>query len=184
MKKLYQNLKQLVIANKRELSFIFLFIGIFVAAQSLYYLSRHISVPSAIQSVNTAVSAAVINIITPAEEVLAKGLNLQSSSGFSISVAWGCEGVEGIFLIVAALISFRMSLRLKLIGIATGTVFLVTLNIVRLVSLYYTIKYQPGLFDLMHIYIGQTFMIFFGVLFFVGWIWFCTIPENSSPTPS
>jgi len=176
MIKLYRNLKQLAIANKREVGFILLFIGIFSVEQSLYFFSRYISVPSAIQSVNTAVSAAIINVITPAEEVLSQGNTLQSSSGYMLNISWGCEGVEGIFLIIAALIAYRMSLRRKLIGIATGTAFILMINIVRLVSLYYTVKYQPRLFDLMHIYIGQTFIIFFGVIFFMFWILLGTEP--------
>lgn len=179
MKKIYYTLRRIISANKRELLFLLMFAGIFIVLQSLYYFSRHISLPHAIQSANTAVSAAIINLITPAEQVTADGMTLKSVSGYMLEIAWGCEGVEGISLVIAALIACTMSMRRKLIGIVTGTVFLVTLNLVRIVALYYTVKYYPPLFDLMHIYVGQTFIIFFGLLFFIAWTWYYATPEQA-----
>ena len=176
MRKLYYTVIRLVSANKRELLFLVMFAGIFTALQSLYYFSRHISLPLVIQSANTAVSAAIINLITPAEQVAAHGKTLQSASGYALEIAWGCEGVEGISLVIAALIACTMTVRRKLTGIVIGTVFLMILNLLRIVVLYYTVKYYPSLFDLMHIYVGQTFIIFFGLMFFIAWTWYYTAP--------
>ena len=179
MRKLYYTVGRLVSANKRELLFLVMFAGIFTVLQSLYFFSRHISLPFAIQSANTAVSAALINLITPAEQVAAHGKTLQSASGYMLEIAWGCEGVEGISLVIAALVACTMTVRRKLAGIVIGTVFLLVLNLIRIMALYYTVKYHPALFDLMHIYVGQTFIIFFGLMFFIAWTWYFAAPERA-----
>ena len=43
-------------------------------------------------------------------------------------------------------------------------------NLARTIGLYYTLKYRPDMFDLAHMYIGQTVIIFVGILFFMTWI--------------
>lgn len=96
-----------------------------------------------------------------------------------LEIAWGCEGVEGISLVIAALVACTMTVRRKLAGIVIGTVFLLVLNLIRIMALYYTVKYHPALFDLMHIYVGQTFIIFFGLMFFIAWTWYFAAPERA-----
>jgi exosortase/archaeosortase family protein len=58
----------------------------------------------------------------------------------------------------------------KVAGILAGSLVLYLANLVRITGLYYTLKYRPGLFDLAHVYIGQTFIICVGILFFLTWI--------------
>jgi len=115
------------------------------------------------------VSSRIINFITPAEKSFSRG-DMIGSGSFTIRIAQGCEGTEGILLIVAALCAFSIRMRDKIVGILVGSAVLYTANLVRIVVLYYTLKYRPHLFDLAHVYIGQTFIIFVGILFFMAWI--------------
>ena len=170
MKRLLSNIRVFFRRNRKECTFFIVFISIFIIAQSLYYFSRPLKVPDYIQITNARLSSAVINIITPKEETIIDGKNIMSGV-FLMKIAWGCEGVEGIFLIVAALTAYSMKRKWKVYGILAGTAFLYTLNIFRIIFLYYTAKYNPTLFDIMHVYVGQTFTIFFGVFFFVVWIY-------------
>lgn len=170
MKRLLANIRRFFRRNRKECTFFIVFIFIFIAAQSLYYFSRPLKVPFYIQITNARLSSVVINLITPKEETFIDGKNIKSG-GFSLGIAWGCEGVEGIFLIVAALTAYSIKRKWKLYGILAGTVFLYAMNIFRIIFLYYIVKYNPTLFDIMHVYVGQTFIIFFGVLFFVTWIY-------------
>ena len=170
MKRLFSNIRRFFRRNRKECTFFIVFISIFIAAQSLYYFSRPLKVPFYIQITNARLSSVVINLITPKEETFIDGMNIKSG-GFSVGIAWGCEGVEGIFLIVAALTAYSMKRKWKVYGILSGTALLYALNIFRIIFLYYTVKYNPTLFDIMHVYVGQTFTIFFGVLFFVTWIY-------------
>ena len=170
MKRLLYNVRCFFRYNSKELTFIIVFISIFIAAQSLYYFSKPLNVPVFFQKSNTWLSSVVINLITPKEKTFTEN-GFIKSGGFSMGIGWGCEGVEGIFLIIAAMIAYSMKLKWKLYGIMAGTVFLNVLNVIRIIVLYYTVKYQPSLFDIMHVYIGQTIIIFCGVLFFVVWIY-------------
>ncbi len=170
MKRLFKAVQRIYTQNRREIMFVLVFSLIFAAAQSLYFFSGRVKFPYYLQKGNAAVSAFVINIATPSENARVQGKTL-ASDGLALEIAWGCEGIEGIFLIVAALTAYTMRRRYKILGIVAGTIFLYWLNIARIVALYYTIKYNPALFDLMHMYVGQTFTIFFGVLFFFIWIY-------------
>ncbi len=175
---MFRVIKRIVMTNRLELRFVLLFILIFVAIQSLYYFSNSFKFPNKLQYVNALVSSTIINTVTPRENTTVEGRSLKSG-GVSIEIAWGCEGTEGIFIIIAAMSAYYMSIRKKILGILVGTVFLYCLNIVRIIALYYTMRHKPAMFEIMHMYIGQTFIIFFGVLFFVTWIHFF----SSTQTP-
>ena len=173
------NIKRFLNRNRKECTFFIIFISIFIALQSLYYFSRPLKVPSTLQNVNTRISSAVINLITPKEQTYAQGTAIKSRGNTLMSVAWGCEGTEGIFMLIAALMAYSMKRKWKLYGILAGTALLFFLNIFRLVILFYTLRFIPKLFDIMHVYVGQTFIIFFAVLFFVLWINAVTKRETS-----
>lgn len=184
MKRLFNAILRIFRQNRREIMFVLVFSLIFVAAQSLYFFSGKLKFPYYLQKGNAAVSALVINVFTPAENARVEGKTL-AADGMALEIAWGCEGIEGIFLIVAALTAYSMRRRHKILGIIAGTFFLYWLNIVRIVALYYTIKYNPALFDLMHMYVGQTFTIFFGVMFFIIWIYlFSSAAPAPAPAPA
>lgn len=169
MERLIHHLRRFYRSNRKEILFFVTFISIYVAAHSLYYFSKPLKIPFYLQSVNTRISSAVINVLAPKEATIAVGTAIKSG-GVSLSVGWGCEGIEGMFMIVAALAAFSMKRKWKMLGALAGIAMIFFLNILRLLLLYYTFKYKPQLFDLMHVYVGQTFIIFFAVLFFVLWI--------------
>jgi len=171
----FRRFKRLLHGYRREIRFVLIFVTVYTIAQSLYFFSRPLNIPTAFQELNARVSVLMVNLLHPQEEAIANGITI-SSGGFSLQISWGCEGIEGMFLIIAALTAFTMRRRDKYVGMVTGIVFLYVLNIIRIVILYFTVKYHPALFDIMHIYVGQTFIIFFGVLFFMVWAYFSS-PE-------
>lgn len=181
MKQLIFHLRRFFRSNRKEILFFVTFISIYVAAHSLYYFSKPLKIPFYLQSLNTQIGSAIINAIAPKEATVAVGTAIKSG-GVSMSVGWGCEGVEGMFMIIAALAAFTMKRKWKLYGALAGTALIFVLNIFRLLLLYYTFKYKPLLFDFMHVYVGQTFIIFFAVLFFVLWI--RTFANRQLPGPA
>ncbi len=86
--------------------------------------------------------------------------------GIRLSVLNGCEGFEGIFLIVAAILAFPAHWKEKLLGIAAGFLLMYGLNQVRILVLFYTLRYDRTWFNPLHGYIGPTFIIILGCLFF------------------
>lgn len=157
--------------NGREAKFFILFIVFFIAGQVAYYNIRHYSTPRLVHSINAVVSSHLINLIRPQEKTTVHDRVIRSGA-FQIRIATGCDGIEAFLLIAAALCAFPMGMGLKLSGVAVGTFVLYVCNLGRIIGLYFILKYKPHLFEVSHVYVGQTFIILVGVCFFVAWIGF------------
>ncbi len=110
----------------------------------------------------------VINLISPGERVSAQG-NRLISSYVRLSVLDGCEGTEVIFLLIAALLAFRSNWRHTLIGVGLGMSLVFILNVTRITSLYYALRFAKPWFDPLHVMIWPILIIMTVGLFFVWW---------------
>ncbi len=113
-------------------------------------------------------SAAIINYLQPDEMAIA-ARNVLSSHGASLEVVRGCDGAGTLFLLAAAIITFSASLNYKIFGLLTGIILLVTINLLRIIGLYFVMAYQGQWFTPIHTYFAPTFIIIIGCLFFAGW---------------
>lgn len=156
-------------SHKREIRFVLYFILFFFLLQIAHYSLKRYTSSLLVHKLNAEVSSKIINFITPAEKSFAQG-GIIGSDGFTIRIAQGCEGTEGILLIMAALGAFSMGIKQKISGMLVGFLIIYVSNLVRITALYYTLKYKPGMFDVIHVYVGQSFIIFIGVFFFIAWI--------------
>lgn len=166
----------------RDVRRVALFLMIFLALNFLYYLGRGGAVERVVLDVMTVIPAvALINTLTPAEQVVAEGHRLVAPQA-TLSVLGGCEGIESIFLVIAALGAFRLGWRATLLGMMVGTLFIYALNLLRIAGLYYVFRYQRDWFDIAHAYIGSTIIIVMGCLFFLFWVnW--SLSRHASRTP-
>ncbi len=156
-------------SHKRELRFFFLFIIFFVSGQLLYYAARPALDPYLVGLLTVKASSNIINIVTP-DEKTAVSEKMIHSGEFKLYLNDGCEGVDGIVLIVAALCAFPVGMKYKLSGIVAGSVIIYLANLSRIIMLYYALKYKNGFFEILHIYVGQVYIIFIGLIFFILWI--------------
>ena len=154
--------------NKPVLLFLTRFILLFVALMTIHFFTRLYTAYFLITKLNAGVSSQLINRVTPAEHTVVDGQVIRSGA-FSLTVARGCDGMDGILLVTAALLAFPMPWKRKWAGVGIGILLLYAMNLVRIVSLYYITKYRPDWFDLAHIYVWQTLTIFIGVIYFVWW---------------
>ena len=154
---------------REEIRFVLYFILVFLVLQIANYSIRSYTSPLLVHTLTAGVSSRIINFITPGEKSFARGAIIGSGT-FTIAIAQGCEGTEGILLVTAALCAFNMWIRWKIVGILVGSLVMYMANLARTIGLYYTLKYRPDMFDLAHMYIGQTVIIFVGILFFMTWI--------------
>lgn len=97
-----------------------------------------------------------------------------SSPMFSVNIIRGCDAVEAIALYVCAVLAFPLPFLKKLPGIIAGTLLLLILNLVRIVSLFLIGVYSPRLFGLIHLDVWQALFIFFAVLFWIFWLLWAT----------
>ena len=156
-------------SNATVIRFLVLFVVFLLTGHILLQVVyTHVS-PFLVDTLHVEAGAHIINIISSGEEVVARNGYIVSGNS-KMEIAKGCEGIEGILLIAAAMLAFPAGIRKKCIGLVLGILFIYVLNLARIVGLWFTFRYKPALFDIMHIYVGQTYIIFFSVLFFIWWL--------------
>src|SRR5581483_7868741 len=81
------------------------------------------------------------------------------AKGFSMEVRDGCNGVNVVILLWAAMLAYPSNLKWKLTGLVGGLAAIQLLNLFRLISLYYLGQYSPSLFQFAHLYLWETLII-------------------------
>ena len=99
---------------------------------------------------NARIGGALLRIF--GEEVTVEGFTI-STPHFTLGIMRGCDALQAsAFFAIGVLASpLRVPLRRRIVPIMIGTAGLLLLNIVRIVSLYYTGVYSRALFDVMHL---------------------------------
>lgn len=155
-------------SNVREIRFLIFFVAFLLAGHILLQLVYTRVYPILVNTLHAGVSAHLINIISRGEGAVVRNGNIVSDNS-TLGIAKGCEGIEGILIIIAAVCAFPAGVREKAFGLLAGVLLIYVLNLTRIVGLWFILRHKPALFDIMHIYVGQTYIIFFGFLFFVWW---------------
>ena len=91
------------------------------------------------------------------------------SSGFAVEMRDGCNAINVTILLWSAVLAFPASWRMKLAGMAAGTLILQAINIVRFISLYYLGQYSMRWFDFAHGYLWESMLILDTMVVF--WLW-------------
>ena len=115
---------------------------------------------------NAGVSATILRCL--GEEAAARETSV-ASPRFSIEIRRGCDAVEPSAVFLSAVLASPVSMWLKLPGMAAGTVVLMLVNLVRIVSLFYVGIIYPKAFHMMHVDVWQALFIFLALLFWVVW---------------
>jgi len=100
--------------------------------------------------------------------------SLITSPQFSVTIKNVCNGLEVTAIFFATVLGFPSSARSKLLGLAIGypTIFLV--NVVRIMVLFVLGFKIPGIFDDVHYYYAQAFVIIATVAVWMAWVALCT----------
>ena len=78
-------------------------------------------------------SAAIVHLFDPS--VISYGRVLQSAkTGFGVSIEPGCNGVEATIVLVAAMLAFPSSWKMKAWGIGLGFIAVQAVNLLRVVT--------------------------------------------------
>ncbi len=145
------------------------FLTVYCALYALFYVSRGGPVERLVIHDATVVPAAALaRLLDPATEARAMGNRIYSARG-SLVVQSGCEGVETLFLLWAAVAVFPAGLRAKCAGLAWGTLLVYGLNQVRLVALFLVSHHSKPVFEALHGYVAPTLIVLLVGAFFVAW---------------
>jgi exosortase family protein XrtM len=131
-------------------------------------VTRAYTAPFLVDMLTVKPSAMLINLLTPSESVQTFGNLLKGN--VTIRVKQGCEGLDCLLLLIAAVLAFPAGWKAKLVALGAGIPLVYVCNLVRIPGLYYVQRYAPAYFELMHVYVGQTFIILIGAGFFLFWV--------------
>ena len=101
--------------------------------------------------------------------------------GPGISIVAGCSGVEAVLILVSAVLAFPAPWKHKLLGILIGFLAIQTLNLVRIVSLFYLHEWNQVWFEWFHLYLWQALIILDALVFWL--IWLRYLPRVAAPAP-
>lgn len=127
----------------------------------------------------TAVIATVSATITQLfdSSVQSHGIVLQSvTNGTAVSIQPGCNGVEAMICLTAAIVSFPATWKSKAYGLFFGFIAIQALNIVRIISLFYLLQWDKEWFEWAHLYLWQALIILDALVVFI--IWVRMLPET------
>jgi len=92
-----------------------------------------------------------------------------SSGGFAMEVRDGCNGVNVVILLWAAILAYPSNIKWKLIGLGGGLAAIQLVNLFRLISLFYLGQYSPSMFEFAHLYLWETLIIIDAMVVFGLW---------------
>jgi exosortase/archaeosortase family protein len=117
---------------------------------------------------NARCSAAVITML--GDPAMANGTAI-TAPRYQLDIRRGCDAIQASAFFVLGVLSSPSPVPLlsRLIPILVGTLFLLVMNLVRIVSLYYTGVYFPQAFDVIHVDIWQAVFIFMPLFLWIVW---------------
>ncbi len=89
--------------------------------------------------------------------------------GFSMEIRDGCNGVNVVILLWAAILAYPAGWKWKLAGLGGGLAAIQILNLLRLISLYYLGQYSWPVFEFAHLYLWEMLIILDAIVVFGFW---------------
>jgi len=115
------------------------------------------------------------------DNVIATGNVIRDSvNGFGVRIERGCNGLEAVIILFAAIFAFPAPLKSKLIGFVIGFFAIQFLNLVRIISLFYLGQWNFTVFEWFHLYLWQALIILDALV--VWLIWLRRLPRPAAPS--
>lgn len=101
----------------------------------------------------------------------------KTNGAHAVRIAAGCNGVEAVIILLAAIFAFPSNFKHKLYGFFFGFIGIQSLNIVRIISLFYLLQWDKNWFEWFHLYLWQALIILDALV--VWLIWLRYLPKQS-----
>ncbi len=111
-------------------------------------------------------SAALLNLL--GQHVAVSGVVLTAGS-HAVSIQNGCNGIEAVVFLIAAILAFPATWRQRLLGLVASVVVIQLLNLARVVTLFLINRYHPQWFELFHLAVWQTVIGGAAIALFYVW---------------
>jgi exosortase H (IPTLxxWG-CTERM-specific) len=139
-------------------------LAIFYAVVTPEPVDRHVIVP--FSHALSVVSGAVLNVLGQHVQV---SETVIAGPAFAVDIKNGCNGIEAMVFLCAAITAFPAPWRARLLGILAACTIVQGLNIIRIVSLFLIGRYRPSLFGTFHLAIWQSVIFAAAVFLFLAW---------------
>ncbi len=103
---------------------------------------------------------------------------VMSARGINMEIIYECTGIYGMIVYVSAVMATRVNVLSRLIGIWVGLPVLWIMNLVRLITIYWITFEHPPLFNFIHTYFWQLFLIIVVILLYYGWYYYVAHQKN------
>lgn len=138
------------VRRRRPLRLLLLFLATFLALQYGWEMSRGTALERfVIHDLTVKPAAWIIDGIWPQTGVQAQAHRLVAPAG-RLNILNGCEGLETLFLLMAAFVAYPFAWRVRLLGMVLGVGVVFALNQVRIVMLWQVWSGDRTLFGLLH----------------------------------
>ena len=105
-----------------------------------------------------------------------------TTNGFAVSIERGCNGVEAVIILFAAIFAFPAPWKHRFVGFAIGFVAIQALNLVRIISLFYLGQWSQVWFEWFHLYLWQALIVLDALVFWLIWLrWLPRTDDLAAP---
>lgn len=104
-----------------------------------------------------------------------------STNGFAVEIAPGCDGIEAVIILIAALVAFPSPWKHKFYGVLIGFLCIQALNLVRIISLFYMGQWSQVAFDWFHLYLWQALIVLDALAVWLIWLRYLPKPQRRAP---
>jgi exosortase family protein XrtM len=114
-------------------------------------------------------AAFLVNLLTPTTGASAVDFTLRAPGG-GLNIQNGCEGLEALFLLSAALLVAPIPWRSRGRGLLLGCAVVFIINQARILVLFYAYRADHSLFDPLHATVTPIVVILLVCAYFYAWL--------------
>ena len=145
-----------------------IFLAVFFVLQYAWESGRDTAVERLfIDELTVHPAAWIIDSLWPEFRVRAEGHRLVAAAG-RLNILNGCEGLETLFLLMAALMAYPFAWRTRALGMAVGTLLVFGLNQARIVVLWHAFLHDRAWFGVLHGAVLPMLLVAVCLIFFLA----------------
>lgn len=115
------------------------------------------------------ISAAIIRAYQP--DVISYGKVIQDAlTGNGVSIEAGCNGVEACVILIAGVLAYPASWRLRLAGIALGIIAIQAVNVLRVITLFHLSGWDRAFMQFAHLYLWPALIMLDVLVVWLLWV--------------
>lgn len=99
-------------------------------------------------------------------------ISSKSNAAHAVRIAAGCNGVEAVIVLFAAIFAFPSKFKYKIYGFVLGFFGIQIVNVARIISLFYLLQWDKNWFDWFHLYLWQALIILDALIVWLLWLRF------------